>query len=81
MIDEVPLLQERAPSYAAVRDAPVAGASPVSSLNSFDKYGTFVLFLALAPRTFSTSYLVMAIVNVNGQRLYRHLRLRVTTLL
>ena len=46
-------------------------------------YGTFVLFLALAPRTFSTvtSYLLMAIVNFNGQRLYRHLRLRVTTLL
>ena len=44
-------------------------------------YGTFVLFLALAPRTFSTSYLLMAIVNFNFQRLYRHLRLRVTTLL
>ena len=43
MIDEVPLLQERAPSYAAVRDAPVAGASPVSSLNSLDKYVTLSL--------------------------------------
>ena len=44
-------------------------------------YGTFVLFLALAPRTFSTSYLLMAIANVNGRRLYRHYTSCVATLL
>ena len=76
----MPLSLESGTSYAPMPgDAPDGqGAISVVSINS---YGTFVLFLALAPRTFSTSYLVMAIVNVNGQRLYRHLRLRVTTLL
>ena len=44
-------------------------------------YGTFVLFSGKNRPIFVASYLMMAIVNFNVQRLYRHLRMCVTTLL